>query len=100
MGLKVRWTPEAEKTFDAIIEYLENCWTEREIVNFVTKANLLILKIAKHPKMFRSSSKKNIRVGFITKQTSLFYQIIDAENVILILSFWDNRQDPKKNKNW
>nr|NQU91291.1 type II toxin-antitoxin system RelE/ParE family toxin [Bacteroidota bacterium] len=98
MAYKVRWTPEAEETFDFIIYYLNNRWTEREIINFVTKANHLIDQIAEHPKMFRLSSKRNIRVGFITHQTSLFYQISETENLILLLSFWDNRQDPEKRK--
>jgi plasmid stabilization system protein ParE len=98
MAYKVRWTTEAEQTFDSIIDYLENRWTEQDIINFVTKTNYLIDQISINPEMFRSSSKINIRVGFITSQTSLFYQIINSENLILLLSFWDNRQDPAKRK--
>ena len=38
MALKARWTPEAEETFNAIIEYLENSWTENEVYSFVQKS--------------------------------------------------------------
>ena len=37
MALKARWTPEAEETFSAIIEYLENEWTENEIHSFCSE---------------------------------------------------------------
>jgi plasmid stabilization system protein ParE len=98
MAYKVRWTTEAGETFDAVIEFLENRWTEREVINFVKETNHLIDQITKHPEMCKSSSKKDIRVGFIAPQTSLFYKIIAAEQLILLLSFWDNRQDPAKRK--
>jgi hypothetical protein len=34
----------------------------------------------------------NVRQGFITKQTSVIYEVHQTH--ILILYFWDNRQDP------
>ena len=39
MAFKIRWTPEAEESFDKIIDYLENNWTEKEVQNFVRNAN-------------------------------------------------------------
>ena len=98
MAYKIRWTPEAEKTFDAIILYLDEKWTEREIVNFVIKTNDLINLIATYPRMFKYSSKTEIRVGFVTNHISLFYKIEQNDQFIILLSFWDNRQDPTKRK--
>lgn len=98
MAYKVRWTTEAEATFDAIIEYLENRWANREVINFVAEANHLIDQIATHPEMCKPSTKKDIRVGLIAPQTNLFYHIIESEKMILLLSFWDNRQYPAKRK--
>lgn len=100
MAYKIRWTKEANKTFDKIIEYLESRWTNREIVNFVKKSNQILAQISDRPEMFKSSSKMKIRMGVITKQTSLFYQIDDRNKIIVLLSFWDNRQDPSKRKYW
>lgn len=98
MAYKIRWTPESEDTFDAVIEYLENRWTEREVLNFVSEANRLIDQITAHPEMYKSSKKKDIRVGLVVPQISLFYQIIESEKMIFLLSFWDNRQNPEKRK--
>lgn len=59
MAYIIRWTPEAEDTFDAMIEYLVNRWTEREIINFVTEENHLINQITTHPEMFKLSTKRS-----------------------------------------
>jgi hypothetical protein len=48
--------------------------------------------------MFKSSSKKNIRAGIIIPQINLFYRISENDKTIILLSFWDNRQDPRKRK--
>jgi plasmid stabilization system protein ParE len=96
MAYKIRWTKEANETFDKIIEYLENRWTNREIVNFVNQTNQVLIEISENPEMFKSSSKMKIRMGIITKQTSIIYQIDDRNKIIVLLSFWDNRQDPSK----
>jgi plasmid stabilization system protein ParE len=98
MAYKIRWTKEANETFDKIIKYLENRWTDREIVNFVNKTNQILTQISKHPEMFKSSSKMKIRMGIITRQTSFFYQIDNQDKIIVLLSFWDNRQDPAQRK--
>lgn len=42
--------------------------------------------------MFRASAfDPAVRVGFISKQTSLFYKV--TEEAIYLLFFWDNRQE-------
>jgi len=46
--------------------------------------------------MFKASLiEDSVRKGFISKQTSFFYEI--HENEIIILFFWDNRQEPMFN---
>ena len=56
MALKARWTEEAEETFKAVIEYLENNWTEKEVRNFVRKTNEVIKQIEIHPYQYKSFS--------------------------------------------
>jgi plasmid stabilization system protein ParE len=98
MALKIRWTPEAEDNFDSIINYLEQEWTEKETRKFAKKTQKIILQISNNPKMFKASGKEEIRKAVITKQTSLFYQIDYAANLITLLSFWDNRKNPESLK--
>jgi plasmid stabilization system protein ParE len=98
MALKIRWTPEAEDNFESIINYLVHEWTEKETRKFAKKTQKIILQISNNPKMFKASGKEEIRKAVITKQTSLFYQIDYAANLITLLSFWDNRKNPESLK--
>jgi len=96
MALVIRWTPEAAETFEAIVAWLEQQWTDREIAEFIRKTNRTIHLISDYPEMFKSSSKRNIRVANITTQVNLFYKISRPQHTIFLLSFWDNRQNPDK----
>jgi plasmid stabilization system protein ParE len=98
MALVARWSKEAEDTFDEIIEYLENNWTEKEIQDFVQKAQKVIGQIEENPYQFKASRFQKIRKALITKHNSLFYFVNEAEKVIELYAFWDNRQNPKKLK--
>jgi plasmid stabilization system protein ParE len=95
MALNIRWSSEAEETFDAIIEYLENKWTEKEVRNFVQKSLKVISQIEKNPYQFKSSRFHEIRMAFITKHNSLLYFVNEQDEIIELYSFWDNRKDPQ-----
>jgi len=92
--LAVKWTSTAQKQFYLVLDY----WVERnkstafsekltEIVwdkmDFISR-NPLASKAAKHPDTQISS------LGHY----SIVYKFI--KNEIIIMAFWDNRQDPKK----
>ncbi len=96
MALKARWTQEAEDSFEAVIEYLENKWSEKEVRNFVRKTNEVIKQIEKHPYQYRASSFKNMRIAVITKHNNLIYHVNEDAEIIDLFTFWDNRKDPKK----
>jgi len=96
MALKARWTTEAEETFNAVIEYLENKWTDIEVRSFVQKSNKIIRQIEKNPYQFKSSSFNKIRIAFITKYNSLIYGVNEQDGIIELYLFWDNRKDPQE----
>lgn len=93
MTLPIFWNIEAQITFDAIVEYIESVWGEKEVANFFHQTQRVLKSISKQPYIFKASEiNQNIRKGLISKQTSLFYQV--EKNRIIILYFWDNRQEP------
>lgn len=95
--MKVRWTPTAKQSFFSILDYLEESWSIREVNSFIEEVNTLLDQISQQPKMFpESSKKKHIRIGFITKDNSLYYRYSPRKKEIELLVFWDNRQDPEK----
>ena len=95
MAYKIIWSPEAEKTFDEVIEYLQNNWTKKEIKNFIKKTEEIILILHNNPYLFRGSEKVSIYEALIGKQNLLIYQINESKKKVELLNFWDTRQNPK-----
>ena len=95
MSLAVIYTPppHARTIFISINSFIVVKFGERTAKKFIDKADKIIELIAQQPFIFKDSGiADDIRLGFITKQCSVFYRAI-AENIQL-LYFWDNRQQP------
>ncbi len=76
MGVKkVFWTPDAERTFGNVIDFILVQWTGKEVKKFTAATKKVVTQIAKNPKMFVSSESKHIRKAVITKHNSLYYQV-------------------------
>ncbi len=99
MALKIIWSKEAENTFQKNIEYLQNNWTEKEILNFVRQSNHIISRIEQHPLMYMASPKsRSIRKAKINKYIVLYYRYYVSKKEALLLSFWHSKQNPSKLK--
>jgi len=93
MSLTVYYTPRSKETLSSVYNFIENKFGASSANKFVAKAEKTIKLIAEYPLMFKASSiDENVRIGLITKQTSLFYRVTDTS--IHLLFFWDNRQEP------
>ena len=91
--LKIVLTDTAKFTLQAIFDTIEYKFNPTIADAFLHKVEKILTLVAATPEMFKSSPlSKNVRIGFISKQTSFFYQI--NNNTIVILYFWDNRQEP------
>jgi hypothetical protein len=97
MGIEIIWTKKAIQTFGKRIAYLEEHWTEKEIFNFTARVNEYLGSLQSQPLMFRKSPRlKHTHIGVIIKQVSLIYRVKPAKNIIELVAFIDNRQNPKK----
>ncbi len=94
MSYQIIWSPQANKTYMLILEYLQSKWTEREINNFIERTEEVLFFINQNPFLFPYSKQNNSYKCVVTAQTSLIYQI--NQDKVELLSFWDNRQDPQK----
>ncbi|MHB1148482.1 MAG: type II toxin-antitoxin system RelE/ParE family toxin [Lutibacter sp.] len=84
---------ELEKT----IQYLEARWTERELENLAFKLEETLILVSKNPTLFQVSDfKKDIRRVVILTHNTMYYRI--QKNQIEIISFFSNRQSPKKRR--
>lgn len=96
-GYNILWTDYALAELKTTIEYLETHWTEKEIKNLVSKIENILEFISKNPALFpQTQSRKNVRRAVVTKQNTIYYRT-KGQN-IEILSFFSNKQNPKKKK--
>jgi len=96
-GYKIFWTDFALKELENTIEYLEENWTEKELRNLAIKLEETLSFISQNPNLFQVSDiKKEIRRVVILTHNTLYYRILN--NQIEIISFFSNRQSPKKRK--
>ena len=90
---EVRFSKSAAKELENLLIYLETEWSENVKWEFVEKLDHSIKTILTFPKAFPESSKKEgVFRCVVTKHTSIIYQRIPTG--ILVVSFFDNRQDP------
>lgn len=92
MGLEVRWTEEAEYTFDHIVTIIQNGWGDQSAVKFRDKTKKTLAVISTQPLSFPESGIHLVRKAVITRQTSVFYEVLSDR--VMLLYFWDNRQNP------
>lgn len=93
MGLNILYTLRSKETFASTYYFIQNEFGDITADKFKVKAEKTIRLIAQQPYMFKAiENDKNVRLGLITKQTSLLYRV--TNDSIHILVFWDNRQEP------
>lgn len=96
-GYKIFWTDFALSELEKTIEYLEENWTERELQNLAFEIEETLNLLSHNPNLFQASEiKKEIRRVVVAKHSTLYYRVKD--NSIEIISFFSNRQNPKKRK--
>lgn len=91
---KIVWTETAAKQRREILKY----WTERnkstiyaEKLIEITAKHLKV--ISKNPEAFKETEIDEVRESAMG-HFSLYYKIIPDQ--IIVMAFWDNRQNPKK----
>ncbi len=99
MSYNALWTNRAIKTVDDVIEYLRGEWSEKEVDSFLDKVDDIVATIEINPKLFRASAKKpHIHLAIIKRRILLVYQIRPLKKQIILLMFWNPKQNPKKMK--
>ncbi|RYE21055.1 MAG: type II toxin-antitoxin system RelE/ParE family toxin [Sphingobacteriaceae bacterium] len=94
MDYRIVWLPDAERRFDATIEYLKQQWSDKEVKSFIDYTNHVIRLIQSNPTMFKKSTRRRIREVLITEHNLLLYRTVGDE--IQLITFFDNRQNPRK----
>lgn len=90
----VIWTKTADLQFVGVLEY----WvTRNKSTNYSKKLVKLVSRktnqISQKPFIYKATDFKSIRVASMGN-FSIYYKVTDKQ--IIVVAFWDNRQDPKK----
>jgi len=90
----VIWTRTADIQFVGILEY----WAKKNKSSRYSKKLLKLVsertkQIAEKPLIYKATDFKDTRVASLGN-FSIYYKFNDTE--IIIIAFWDNRQNPKK----
>ena len=95
--LEVSWSYEAEiQYYDTLLFWIEKTKSEK----YSEKREKEVVKISNtlktFPKIGAIYESKGIRRVVILSNFSIFYRILEEQNEIEIIAFWDNRNDPEK----
>ena len=86
------------KRFVALNAYLETQWNLSVAKEFHSTFVQVVLTLTEQPGIGSPShKKKNVRKILITKHNRLYYRVND-NNTIILLTLFDTRQNPKKNR--
>ena len=97
MALEILWSKRADKKFDNILDYLLSEWGERVTESFVKKVYDFIDTLSEFTEIGTIENKDNQIRGFtIVNQINVFYKVSGYQ--IIILDFFDNRQNPEKKR--
>jgi plasmid stabilization system protein ParE len=97
MALEILWSKRASNKFDKILEYLLEEWGERITGNFVKKVYNFLEILSEYPEIGTiENEEKGIRGFTVVKEIDLFYKV--TKNRIILLNFFDNRQNPEKKR--
>ena len=89
--MKIEWTLASKNEYWQNIEYLENHWSEKEVLNFINEIEYSLNLLAKENVLFIKSDYSNVYKMVIIKQITIYYSI--ENETIYLLRFWNNYQD-------
>ena len=88
------WTEEAIRNLEAILDYLQNRWTQREVDNFKKRLSRLLHLISANPKLFpKSEIQPRLRKAVLSRQTIIFYEFKNEKAYLVYL--FGSSQNPE-----
>lgn len=73
---EILWTDNAKLSFNKIVQYLKEYWTEKEIEKFVQRTSEVLSTLQCYPEMCRPSIKRrNVRIALLVNLPKRFTTI-------------------------
>ena len=91
MEYKVVWVPLAVETYMEEIDFIYLKLNQKEVDDFVILVDENLKRLSINPLI--GQIHKNVYKIVISKQTSLFYRIIEKDKKVELVYFWNNKKD-------
>ncbi len=91
MEYKVVWVPLAVETYMEEIDFIFLKLNQKEVDDFVILVDENLKRLSINPLI--GQIHKNVYKIVISKQTSLFYRIIEKDKKVELVYFWNNKKD-------
>lgn len=91
MEYKIVWVPSAVETYMEEIDFIYLKWNQKEVDDFVMLVDKNLKRLSINPLI--GQIHKNVYKIVISKQTSLFYKIIEKDKKVELVYFWNNKKD-------
>lgn len=91
MEYKIVWVPLAVETYMEEIDFIFLKWNQKEVDTFVMLVDENLKRLSINPLI--GQIYKNVYKIVISKQTSLFYKIIEKDKKVELVYFWNNKKD-------
>ncbi len=99
MVCEVIWSPFALQTYLGNIAYLQEEWTEKEVLRFTKAVDRKLDLLSQFPKVGSPSNKRTgLRKTIVVKRIILIYRYKPRKNVIELVQFFNTWQSPSKAK--
>lgn len=90
---RIIWSPQAQKDYAKIIDYLLIEWTLKEVQKFVEQIEDTISILEEGNIDFKTMRNKSLHLVDISNQISIYYRK-HSKAKVEIIRVWDNRQNP------
>jgi hypothetical protein len=89
---KIYWKSLAEITFSQEMIFILSKWNQKEVDKFAFLVDENLSRMVQNP--FIGQPIKSIYKVVISKQTTLYYKVIESDKTIELLVFWNNQKNP------
>lgn len=93
MIYKVEWKAIAIESYFNEIDFILSKWNDVEVQKFEDLVYDFLAILSKTPEIGIFNSKNNCFSLVISKQTTLYYKIIEDKFQIDLILFWNNKQN-------
>lgn len=90
---KINWQPLSKATFSEEVYFILSKWNQLEVDQFTLLVDENLKRLSKNPTIGIYKTEYNCYSLVISKQTTLYYKIIENKSQIDLILFWNNKQN-------